>query len=360
MNEEPQYSLGAYLRDHWLSALLAAVACGGLLVALPALGTPWDGCLLAASLVASLALAAGLWNYGRTARYWREMAELASVAERACELSGLLREPGFLEGRMAHEAIDRLCRLAGAEQGALKEERRAYGEYIELWVHEAKTPLAATRLVLAGMHGPEADKLRAELERTEWLVEQALYAARSTTLTNDYAIREVGLAEACRSAVKRHTRFLVARGMSANIEVPEDAKVLADEPWLVFCLQQVVVNAAKYDATQLCFRTYDLEPATPRGRTVLEVSDDGCGIPAADVPRVFERGFTGEVGRAHGSATGMGLYLVATLCERMGLDVSLASEEGVGTTVSVAFPHDRRRMAERESRGGSLTRLTAS
>jgi len=76
---------------------------------------------------------------------------------------------------------------------------------------------------------------------------------------------------------------------------------------------------------------------------VLEVRDNGCGIPAADVPRVFERGFTGQVGRAHGSATGMGLYLVASLCASMGLHVGLASEEGTGTRVILTFPHDRTR-----------------
>ena len=73
------------------------------------------------------------------------------------------------------------------------------------------------------------------------------------------------------------------------------------------------------------------------------VRDNGCGIPAADVPRVFERGFTGQVGRAHGSATGMGLYLVASLCASMGLHVGLASEEGTGTRVILTFPHDRTR-----------------
>ena len=79
------------------------------------------------------------------------------------------------------------------------------------------------------------------------------------------------------------------------------------------------------------------------GMSYIRVTDDGCGIPAADVPRVFERGFTGQVGRAHGSATGMGLYLVASLCASMGLHVGLASEEGTGTRVILTFPHDRTR-----------------
>ena len=119
--------------------------------------------------------------------------------------------------------------------------------------------------------------------------------------------------------------------------------MLADEPWLVFMLSQVISNAAKYGARTVTFTAREEEPETPRGRTVLEVRDDGCGIPAADVPRVFDRGFTGSAGRAQGSATGMGLYLVAVMCAQMGLGVGIASEEGTGTRVIFTFPHDRRR-----------------
>ena len=119
--------------------------------------------------------------------------------------------------------------------------------------------------------------------------------------------------------------------------------MFADASWLSFVLGQVVVNAAKYGATAVRFTAREEGTGTSAARTVLEIADNGRGIPAADVPRVFDRGFTGENGRDQGSATGMGLYLVATLCEKMGLGVGLASEEGTGTRVMLAFPHDRRR-----------------
>ena len=199
------------------------------------------------------------------------------------------------------------------------------------------------KLMLANNPGPESAKVARELERIEAQVDQALYYARSTSVERDYAIREVNLADAAREACKRHSRFLIEKGCTPAFDIPDALTVLADEPWLVFILGQVIVNAAKYGATTLAFTVREKEPGTPRGRTVLEVRDNGCGIPAADVPRVFERGFTGQVGRAHGSATGMGLYLVASLCASMGLHVGLASEEGTGTRVILTFPHDRTR-----------------
>lgn len=344
MSELPRYSLAAHLRDHWLSCLLAVAACASLLLLLPVMGVSLHGCLFVAGVVGACFAVAGLWNYLRTARYWREAADLALQADRACEVPALLEEPSFLAGRVAHGVLDAVAQAASREALALAQDKRDYAEYIELWIHEVKTPLAAAKLVLADQHGAQASTLKAELERVEAQVEQALYAARSSSLANDYAIRETPLLEAVREAVKRNAHFLVRRQVEVAFDVPEGASVLADRPWLVFCLQQVVVNAAKYGARRISFAAKEEAVGTPRGRTVLAVADDGCGIPAADVPRVFDRGFTGQVGRAHGSATGMGLYLVRALCGSMGLGVTLVSEEGVGTTVTFSFPHDRRHL----------------
>ncbi len=347
MTDLPRYGLGAHLRDHWLSCLLAVAACGALVVLLPVMGVSLHGCLLAAGVVGACFAGAGLWNYLRTARYWRELVELASQVERAIELPDLVEEPLFLAGRVSHGALEAVAQAASREGLALLQDKRDYSEYIELWIHEVKTPLAAAKLVLASQHGPEAATLKAELERVEAQVDQALYAARSSSLSNDYVIRETSLLEAVREAVKRNAHFLIGRQVEVAFDVPEALMVLADRPWLVFCLQQVVVNAAKYGAHRVVFAVEEEAVGTPHGRTVLTVADDGCGIPVADVPRVFDRGFTGQVGRAHGSATGMGLYLVRVLCERMGLGVALASEGGAGTTVSFSFPHDRRRLEVR-------------
>ena len=128
------------------------------------------------------------------------------------------------------------------------------------------------------------------------------------------------------------------------MDVDEDVRVFADVKWLAFVIGQLVANAGKYGASTLRFSVREEGAGTSDARTVLEVADDGWGVPAGDVPRVFERAFTGENGRRAGSSTGMGLYLVAELCAKMGLAVALASEEGKGTRVLLAFPHDRRKL----------------
>ena len=237
-----------------------------------------------------------------------------------------------------------LTQLNKDELGELRTQNHERAQYTELWVHEVKTPLAAAKLVLDRMHGPDVAKLKIELERIEGLVEQALFTARSDTLVNDYLIREVRLADAVGEACKSNMCYLASCGVTLNMQVDPQVTVMADRTWLAFILNQLITNAAKYDASTITFTTYEEGNEGPHACTVLELRDDGCGIPAADVPRVFDRGFTGEVGRAHGSATGMGLFLVARMCAQMGLDVLLASEEDIGTRVQIKFPHDRRRM----------------
>ena len=225
----------------------------------------------------------------------------------------------------------------------LRSNARENAEYIELWVHEVKTPLSAAKLITKRMSGPDALALRRELERMDDLISQSLFAARTESLVADYLIREVNLADIAKEVCKSHMHYLTSLGVALDFQIDPDTTVFADKMWLEFIITQIVVNAAKYEAHAISFVAFEAQQESSTSSTVLEIKDDGCGIPAEDVPRVFDRGFTGTVGRAHGSATGMGLYLVARMCARMGLSIMIASEEGVGTRVQIAFPHDRRR-----------------
>lgn len=334
---------GPFLRDRAASIGILAFCLVGVACMLPALGVGLQGSLTVTGFMALCAGCALVLDYRRRARFYREAADLVRELSSACHFPSLLDEPAFLEGRIAYQVAESLARLSTVEVGNAQADAQNYREYVELWIHEIKTPIAAAKLMLSSMHDAQGAKLTRELERIEAQVEQALYYARSTSLANDYAIREVCLAAAVREACKKNARFLIERSVAPDIDVPEKTRVLADEPWLVFVLGQVVVNAAKYGARTIAFSARVEDAGTPRECTVLEVRDDGRGIPAADVPRVFDRGFTGANGRDQGAATGMGLYLVALMCARMGLGVGLASEEGVGTRVLLSFPHDRRR-----------------
>lgn len=341
--EDPtRYTVGAFLKDKALFLATIALLLVFLSIVFRVVGVSESGVLILDGIVIVWLIAYLFYAYGRDAAFWQALSKATEDSSSGAYFVDLVEDPKTLQGRIAYEAAASLAHADNELIASLRQARRAHSEYIESWVHEAKTPLAAAKLVTKRMQGTDALVLRRELERMGDLIDQALFSARMDTLDRDYLIREVSLEEVVKEACKSHMHYLTSLDVSLDMRIGHDVKVYADKTWLAFIITQLVINAAKYDAKTIVFTASTPDEESSRAHTTLEVRDDGCGIPASDVPRVFERGFTGEVGRAHGSATGMGLFLVASMCERMGLSIMLASEEGVGTRVVISFPHDRR------------------
>ena len=170
-------------------------------------------------------------------------------------------------------------------------------------------------------------------------MEQALFYARSGAVERDYVVRPMALRQAASDAVKKYARPLIAAGFSVELE-GLDAVAYADGKWVEFILGQLIQNSIKYareDGAKIVFSGALLDEGLASERIELTVADNGCGVSAADLPRVFEKGFTGDNGRTTKRATGIGLYLVARLCSKMGIDVTAASEPGEGFVVTFAF-----------------------
>lgn len=339
----PRFSSLAFLKDRAPFIAITAVLIAVVAAILTVLQVSVSGILLVVILIAFSTAACLAYDYMRQQRFWNELEDATSSLDAVEYFADLIEEPEFLSGKAADDACRTIAACAADEITGLKSNIRANREYVELWVHETKTPIAAAKLILDKMHGTDVANLKRELERTENLVEQALFSARSNALTNDYLIRETSLSEMVWAACKQNMHYLTSLGLSIEIDIDPDIDVFADKTWLSFIISQVITNSAKYDSSAIAFTAVVSEEESASACTVLKIQDNGCGIPDRDVPRVFDRGFTGDVGRAHGSATGMGLYLAARMCAQMGLGIMLASEEGRGTRVEVSFPHDRRR-----------------
>lgn len=280
-------SPAAFLRDRALSvavAIVCAIAIGSVVAVL---GAGPDASVLAACIVLACAAFALTVDYARRRAFYRDLEQVVGDLDRTYYATALIEPPDFLEGRLAYEALQATGKAAADDVAAHKQQAEAYRDYIELWIHEIKTPIAAAALMASGLHGPQAARIKGELDRIEGYVEQALYYARSTSLVQDYAIRETSLAEAVREALRKHARFLIERGVAPTVDVDEDVRVFADVKWLAFVIGQLVANAGKYGASTLRFSVREEGAGTSDARTVLEVADDGWGVPAGDVPRVF-------------------------------------------------------------------------
>ncbi len=220
-----------------------------------------------------------------------------------------------------------LLLLQEARQAREAEAEREYAdmvEYYTLWAHQIKTPIAAMRLTLQNEDSPLSRRLTTELGRVERYVEMVLAYLRLGSASTDYVLREHELDPILRSAVKKFSGEFIERRLALDLR-PTGARVLTDEKWLSFVLEQLLSNALKY---------------TPEGKisiymdgAALCIADTGIGIAPEDLPRIFEAGFTGLNGRRDKQASGLGLYLCRRICKNLGHGLSASSQPGEGTVM---------------------------
>lgn len=200
-------------------------------------------------------------------------------------------------------------------------------EYYTVWAHQIKTPIASMRLQIQSEDSDFARRLDGELNRIEAYVEMVLTFLRLDSDSTDYVIREIDLDAVVKPAIRKFARDFISKKLSMDFK-PTEAKVLSDEKWLSFVIEQVLSNAVKYTKTG-GIKVYMDEPG------ILCVEDTGIGISAEDLPRIFENGYTGFNGREDKRASGIGLYLCKRICDNLGHKISAESTQGVGTKISI-------------------------
>lgn len=206
-------------------------------------------------------------------------------------------------------------------------------DYYTAWAHQIKTPIASMRLHLQNEDSQLSRRLSADLFRIEQYVEMVLMFLRLDSDTTDYVIQEYDLDPIVRSTVKKFAGEFISRKLRLEYE-PLNTKVFTDEKWLSFVIEQLLSNALKY--TQTGSITISLErPGT------LCIQDTGIGIAPEDLPRIFEKGYTGYNGRTDKTASGIGLYLCKRICQNLGASISAESTPDQGTVMRIHFPQEK-------------------
>lgn len=337
-------SFGKFFKDALLP--VAVWTCGVLLscFVLAVAGAPASIVVVAVGVSFIFGILGIVIEYVRRRRFLHQLERAAEELESPAWVQEMVQCPTYAEGELEYEVLRRVGKAACDEVAEGRRQTDDYRDYIESWVHEAKLPLAAAHLILENLDGSEddlsrVDDLGRELARVERYIDQALYYARSEVVERDYLIRRWDLKTLVTGAIKANARELIAAHVAPVCE-NLDFEVFTDEKWLEFILGQLIQNSIKYareDGAKIVFSGALLDEGLASERIELTVADNGCGVNAADLPRVFEKGFTGDNGRATKRATGIGLYLVARLCSKMGIDVTAASEPGEGFVVTFAF-----------------------
>ena len=244
---------------------------------------------------------------------WRSLPEANTSAEEDYQ-----KMIGFL----GKELENQTARTAGERQDML--------DYYTAWVHQIKTPIAVMRLQLSE-DTPEHHALSAELTRIERYVDMVLQYVRIDSGSTDLVIRECKLDVPIREALRKQAEQFIGKRLALRYE-PTDATVITDQKWLVFILDQILSNAVKYTSAgsvTVLFR-----------EGILTVSDTGAGIAPEDLPRIFEKGYTGMNGRLGQKSSGFGLYLAKKAADMLSISISAESTPGEGSTFSLDFRQD--------------------
>lgn len=317
-------NLWRYLRQHaWLILLL--LACAAIFATVLALyHLPLEPVLYASALCLVLVLFVLAVRLVRFVRAHRARQRVLRAPQLLLEE---MPPPATLAERDDAAIMAALDQALRTSQFQLSNLQQDASDYFTAWVHQIKTPLAVMRLQLQNEDTAENRALLAELFQMEQYVGMALSYARLNQATKDLVFRRTPLDDLLRQTIREFAPLLIRRKIALKY-TPTKEIILTDSKWLLFLFEQLLSNAVKY--TESGTISIRVEPGS-----VVVIEDTGIGIAPEDVPRVFEKGYTGYNGRSGKKATGLGLYLVHQAAEMLNYRVSLTSQVGVGTQVRV-------------------------
>lgn len=246
----------------------------------------------------------------------------------------LIRHVLTTEHRQTTEYMRQLYRLYQHEVQALYTAQHRHNHFMNQWVHQMKTPISVMNLLL---QEEDVDKrsIRQELDRIQSGLEIVLVNARLETFEDDMQIERLPLRTTLQEVLTDNKRLFITNGLFPVLNVGGNLTVATDRKWIKFMLNQFITNAVKYTFEK--GKKIYVDASQNADGLLLEIRDEGIGIPASDLHRVTKAFFTGENGRLTGESTGMGLYIAAEVCERLGHELTIHSKQGEGTTISLLF-----------------------
>lgn len=274
-------------------------------------------------------------SYKKRNDYFKLIEKSVSNIDKKYLISEVLEVPPFVEAEPYYYLLKKSSKSMREEINKEKLRLKDYKEYIEKWIHEVKTPISLIKLIEENNRTTKSSSILMQLEEIDRYVEQALFYARSEDVDKDYLVKEISLQECVNSVITRNKQGFILNNIDIDI-YNIDKTVFCDSKWLEFILNQIIVNAIKYRNNKEPKVQIYLSSIKNGIRLIIE--DNGIGIPRDELDRVFEKGFTGNIGRLNSKSTGIGLYLCKKLCDKLGLLIDIESEINSYTKVIITFP----------------------
>lgn len=275
-----------------------------------------------------------VYNYYRKKNYYNNFIGILEQLDEKYLITELIKYPHFLDGQIMIDSIYEIDKAMKEHLNEAIHRQSELKEYIEMWCHEVKTPVATSQMIIENNPSLVTESIKEELLKIDDYVEQVLFYARSENVEKDYLIKDIKLSEVVNSVIKRNKKDLINNHI--KIELSDlDIVVASDKKWLEFILNQIINNAIKYVDQSPKIKIWAHQA---KNQVELKISDNGIGILENEIERVFDKGFTGTNGRIKQKSTGIGLYLCKKLCLRLNHEIMINSDSK-RTVVTIVFPY---------------------
>jgi hypothetical protein len=291
--------------------------------------------LMIVSILTFVDLALNFIEYKSRKKYLTYLNSTINNLDKKYLLSECIDKPKLLEDKIYYDILKKTSKSMLEDFSKVKRDRMDYKDYIEKWVHEIKTPISAIKLISENNKNQISNEVLSEISNVELYIEQALFYARSETLEKDYLVKEISLNECINKVLIKNRRQFILNEISVEMS-DKDKLIYSDEKWIEFIIEQIVNNSIKYKKDNQ--QVIEFKVSKVKNGVCLSIKDYGQGIKSEDIGRVFEKGFTGEKGRGNNNSTGIGLYLVKKLSDKLGIDVYIDSDFNVYTNIDIIFP----------------------
>lgn len=317
-----------FLKDRLTAYLIYGISWVLALIFMAAFRISFQAIVIVSLILLLAVIFAEVWEYICKKSYYDKLLHCLDELDKKYLLSEMVENPDFMDGCILYEVMQETTKSMCEHIAEHRRENKEFREYIELWVHEIKLPVAILQLMC---HNDNNAKYFEQLKRIDDDIENVLYYARSENAEKDYIIKPVSLKRTFADIAIKNREELLERNITLRTE-NLDVNVMTDSKWLGFILGQLMGNSMKYDADKITVFAEDNPD-----KTVLHFRDNGIGIPENDLPYIFEKSFTGENGHTHKKSTGMGLYIVKKLCDKLGHRISAQSVQGEFTEIIITF-----------------------
>lgn len=327
--------LSRYLKDKLYFIILFLTFLSLIILLLVGFKVSLELIIVIISLLVIFAILVLITEYLKKRNFYNEFINIVDKLDKKYLVIEMLNPPNFQEGEILYNKLYEINKSMLENIKNYEISMNDFKDYIEMWIHEVKAPLSSLVLMIHNNKNNISSKMVDQVNRLDNYVDQVLFYVRAENAEKDYLIKKTELNKVINKIALKNKDYILENNIDFNV-LNCEKKVLTDSKWLEFIIDQIINNSIKYKR-EIASSFIKIYTEENNEELRLIIYDNGIGIDAKDLPRVFDKTYTGTNGRLKSKSTGMGLYIAKNLCEKLGHKIAIESKVNEYTKVIITF-----------------------